>query len=115
MSKVGRIVVRFFNLVFGLLMAPSVVVYFLLLGFCEAVKDRRGKVLAKRALIAIDQLYNGLTGGNIDQTISGRLGQRIEMGKASKAELLLCKVLSWIDPSSDRHCISSIERDEKYI
>jgi len=64
-------------------------------------------------LIAIDQLFNALLGGNPDQTLSGRMGRRIQQGRATKLEVWLCKILSKIDPYTDRHCIESIDKDEK--
>jgi len=63
-------------------------------------------------LISLDQTVNTVLGGNPDETLSGRMGKRIEEGRATKAEVMLCKALSWIDRGSKRHCVESIDRDE---
>ena len=62
--------------------------------------------------VGIDQLFNTILAGNPDQTISGRLGKRIKEGKATKFELVLCRILSFLDPYTNRHCVDSIDKNE---
>ncbi len=69
------------------------------------------KLLFKWAM-SLDQTANAFLNGNEDLTVSGRLGRRILIGEATKAELWLCKVLSKIDTTSKSHCVDSIEYDE---
>ena len=57
-------------------------------------------------LIAIDQLFNALFGGDPDETISSRAGKR--QGK-SKWATGLCWFLNKLDTN---HCKESIELDE---
>ena len=63
--------------------------------------------------VSFDQLGNTSINGNEDNTVSGRLGYKIESGKANCCEKLFCRILSLFDPTSKTHCISSIEDDEK--
>ena len=78
----------------------------------QEYNDWTHKSYPRRVLIGIDQLFNALLGGNPDETISGRIGKRIQAGSASKIEVMLCKLLSIVlfDP---KHCVTSIELDEK--
>jgi hypothetical protein len=62
--------------------------------------------------VGVDQLFNAILGGNPDQTVSGRLGKRIQEGKATKFEIVLCRILSFLDPYTNRHCVDSIDIDE---
>ena len=72
-----------------------------------------GKTYFYNLGVGVDQLANTILGGNPDQTISGRLGRRIQEGKATKLEIVLCRILSFLDPYTDRHCVDSIDIDEK--
>jgi len=56
---------------------------------------------------SVDQALNGLIGNNRDITLSSMLGDKIASGKATKSEIVLCKALSLLDTTSDRHCLSS--------
>lgn len=59
-----------------------------------------------------DQVGNTAINGNQDNTVSGRLGYKKKMEKANCCEKLFCRILSYLDPTSKTHCISSIEQDE---
>ena len=65
-----------------------------------------------KVAIGFDQVANACLDGNEDHTISGRIGHRIETGKATKAEIWLCKLLTKLDPRTNAHCVESIEHDE---
>lgn len=69
----------------------------------------KGNSYGWRVLLSIDQFFNTLTGGDEDETISSRIGKKVE----NKADCwichILCKMLHWVDPN---HCQDSIERDE---
>lgn len=58
-------------------------------------------------LIAVDQFFNTVLGGDPDETISSRLGKHVAK-KDSRFANLICKMLNLIDPN---HCIKSIEKD----
>lgn len=60
-------------------------------------------------LIAIDQLFNALFGGDPDETISSRVGKRVKSGDPDLVSEVLCEVLDAID---ENHCEESIEYDE---
>ena len=61
-------------------------------------------------LIAIDQFFNTVFGGDPDETISSRLGKVIaRKSKNSWWAKIICKMLDKIDPG---HCEKSIEEDE---
>jgi len=91
------------------------VMYVILAAFMLLIGSAEGLMLAGRSAVGIDQAANALLGGNEDQTMSGRMGRRIENGKATKFELWLCNILSKIDPYTERHCVESIEHDERDI
>ena len=57
-------------------------------------------------LIATDQWFNALLGGDPDETISSRAGKRQKTQKWAK---ILCWFLNKIDSN---HCEKSIEEDE---
>lgn len=61
-------------------------------------------------LISLDQLANTLLFGNPDETMSSRMGKKIEKGECLGC-FYLCRLLSWLF-RQDKHCIQSIERDE---
>ena len=77
----------------------------------QQYNDWTKKSYLKRVLIAIDQLFNALFGGNPDMSMSGRIGYRIYKGKATWIETKICRFLSWlfVDP---KHCLTSVELDE---
>lgn len=57
-------------------------------------------------LIAFDQLFNAMLGGDPDETISSRSGKR-------QNEQLWAKYLCWVLNKIDtNHCKKSIEKDE---
>jgi len=57
-------------------------------------------------LIAIDQAANTVLGGDPDETISSRMGKRVETCQLCR---FLCGLLNQIEY---RHCQKSIEPDE---
>jgi len=57
-------------------------------------------------LVSIDQFFNTVMAGSPDETISSRMGKRIDTCLVCR---WLCAVLDKIDP---RHCARYIERDE---
>jgi len=57
-------------------------------------------------LISIDQLFNALAGGDPDETISSRVGKRVDHCMLCR---WFCTVLNKINP---QHCKNSIEIDE---
>lgn len=57
-------------------------------------------------LISIDQFFNTLLGGDPDETLSSRMGKRVNDCKIC---YLLCKLLNIFEKD---HCEKSIERDE---
>ena len=63
----------------------------------------------KKIAIGIDQAAAALLGWNEDMTISGHIGYRIQTGKATKIEKIICKILRFFEA---HHCIKSIEKDE---
>lgn len=65
--------------------------------------------------IAFDQLGNASINGNIDNTVSGRLGAKIKAKKANRLEKKFDHLLSVFDPSKGSHSINSIEECEKSI
>lgn len=62
-----------------------------------------------------DQVGNTAINGNMDNTVSGRLGYKIKSGKANCCEKLFCRILSLLDPTTKTHCVSSIEDDERNV
>ena len=69
----------------------------------------KGNGYGWRVLLAIDQFFNALTGGDEDETISSRIGKAVERKSPCWICHTLCKMLHWIDPN---HCQESIEHDE---
>lgn len=53
--------------------------------------------------IALDQLGNATTGGNVDETISSRAGRLRREGRGWAC--VLCRVLNWLEKD---HCEKSI-------
>lgn len=61
-------------------------------------------------LIAIDQFFNALLGGDPDETISGRMGRWHSMGGwRAKVAMPVCWLLNIFDRG---HCEDSIEEQE---
>ena len=60
-------------------------------------------------LIAIDQLFNALLGGDPDETISSRLGKAVARGCRSRLVRFLVWLLDRIDPG---HTRDAVEKDE---
>lgn len=60
----------------------------------------------RNVLIAIDQFFNAVLGGDPDETISSRCGKRRDTCRICRA---LCRLLHKIDY---RHCAESLELDE---
>lgn len=56
--------------------------------------------------ISLDQLANTLLGGYPDETLSSRMGKRVDTCPVCR---FICKLLHLIDKD---HCQKSIERDE---
>lgn len=64
-------------------------------------------------LKALTQLFNALTGGDEDQSFSGRTGIAFKLGK-KWAEIVM-PMIDWVFKkvrNEDNHCINSIEWDE---
>lgn len=57
-------------------------------------------------LISVDQLVNTIFGGHPDETISSRMGKRVDDCKFC---YFICRILHVIDPD---HCKKSIEHVE---
>lgn len=65
----------------------------------------------RNVVVAVDQLFNALTGGDEDETISSRLGKAKRNG--SKLAKMLCAIINTVvfwDKGD--HCANSIEEDE---
>ena len=63
-------------------------------------------------LIAIDQFFNVIFGGDPDETISSRLGKWLDYPKTTlryKIANIICFLLRKLD---EKHCRRSIEKDE---
>lgn len=62
-------------------------------------------------LIAIDVWVNRKVFRGQDETMSDRMGENLLEKKygCCKWRVIVCKVLSWIDPRKGNHCIESIE------
>jgi hypothetical protein len=59
-------------------------------------------------LIAIDQFFNAVLGGDPDETMSSRMGKRV-LRKDCRFCKLICGILNVFEKD---HCFKSIERDE---
>lgn len=64
----------------------------------------------RRVLIAIDQLFNTVLGGDPDETISSRLGKAARTG-STKAKVA-CWLIGKVFFHNTRHCSEAIEEDE---
>jgi hypothetical protein len=61
-------------------------------------------------LIAIDQLFNALTGGDPDETVSSRMGRWSQLGGW---RAIVAKPICWLTSLFDKdHCPEAIEADE---
>jgi len=57
-------------------------------------------------LISIDQLGNTILGGDPDETLSSRMGKRINT-------CVFCRFFCWVaDKIDPNHCVKSLEHDE---
>ena len=65
--------------------------------------------LFKTIALVFDQTANVMIYGKRIKTVSGRIGKRIKESKATKAEIYLCNLLSWVDPTSTKHCVETHE------
>jgi len=75
------------------------------------LKRLRGELMSNypyRILLAIDQLFNAILGGDEDETISSRMGKHV-VKKDSRLCKFICSLLNKIDPN---HCSDAIEKDE---
>ena len=61
----------------------------------------------KRIAVAIDQLFNALSNGSEDETISSRAYKAALKGK--RWGCVLCRFLDWLHKD---HCRNSVEWDE---
>jgi hypothetical protein len=68
----------------------------------------KDNLLIKLAL-SFDQLGNTALNGSEDNTLSGRLGKKILRKRANFFERRICYILSKIDPTTNTHCLNSIE------
>jgi hypothetical protein len=59
-------------------------------------------------LIAIDQFFNAVLGGDPDETMSSRMGKRV-LRKDCRFCKFVCGILNVFEKD---HCFKSIERDE---
>lgn len=59
-------------------------------------------------LIAIDQFFNALLGGDSDETMSSRMGKHLAKHDCPFCNFM-CKLLNLIQKD---HCVKSIEADE---
>lgn len=59
-------------------------------------------------LVAIDQLFNTILGGDPDETLSSRMGKHVREGRCKLCKVI-CLLLNKIDPN---HCEKSIEPEE---
>lgn len=108
-----KFVVWIFNITFFVLLAVIALMLILLTLIMHFIfRDTEAARFALLTAESVDQTMNACLHGNMDHTMSGRMGYRILTGKATKFELWLCRVLSEIDPTTDRHCIDAIEYDE---
>ena len=79
----------------GILLIPAIICG------CANVKKYNRNVI-----VAIDQTFNAILGGDEDETISSRAGKR---QKTQKWAYYLCKILNKFETG---HCDLSIEEDE---
>jgi len=97
---------------FSIFLIVFAILYMILFLISLLLEDKKMKDRALSIALSIDQAGNNILGGSEDHTISGRMGWRIKNNKAGKFEIWLCKVLSKIDHTTNKHCIDSIEYDE---
>lgn len=89
-------------------------IIFYLLSFVFKPFTHSGKVFLFNQAESFDQTCNSLLNGNMDRTMSGRMGRHIKNHTAPKWMKLLCKFLSWQDPVKKKHCeeVNEIEIKE---
>lgn len=65
-------------------------------------------------LLAFDQFFNALFGGDPDETLSSRMGKSIRDGHCPLCDWV-CRFLNWIDSGHCKKAIDESEgRDEVY-
>ncbi|PHR57295.1 MAG: hypothetical protein COA44_06235 [Arcobacter sp.] len=90
-------------------------VAFYLLSFIFKPFSHSGSKFIFNQAISFDQTCNSLLNGNMDKTMSGRMGRHIKNNTAPKWMKALCKVLSWQDPVKKKHCEEVYEIEIKEI
>ncbi len=95
-----HVVVLFPVLLIALLAAALLLIPGLFCG-CDDIKRYNTNVM-----VALDQTFNAVLGGDEDETISSRAGKRQKTQKWAK---YLCKFLNLLDKG---HCDKYIEKDE---
>lgn len=74
----------------------------------KITKDKIKKYLWNN-LLAFDRLVNAMLGGDPEETLSSRMGKRVEKGNCPLCYWICTHFLHRIDPN---HCQKSIDRDE---
>jgi hypothetical protein len=112
-------------LLFSIVTSPVITLHFISsISACFASNSKKGE----RVFIAYDQLVNATFGGFLnwlfkrpmykfgwpDETISSVLGKNIRIGGCDSSILIVDRWLSYIDPTSDHHCIDNVEDDEGF-
>jgi len=65
---------------------------------------KRGRLF--RLLLVIDQFFNVLLwNGSQDETVSSHIGRKIKDRKATKIDIMLCKLLRLLE---SKHCMKSL-------
>jgi len=69
-------------------------------------QDVKKRSRLMRFLLVLDQMLNVIFwNGSQDETVSSHVGRRIETGKATRLDRLLCKFLRALQ---SKHCLRSI-------
>jgi len=109
----GLLLPPFTILVFSLFFSYAITLY-ALLAFVSLFSYRLSRFYSIYSLslaLSIDQLANASTHGNIDQTVSGRLGYAINyLNKDYFIFVTICKILNKFFRQSN-HCKDAIEFD----
>lgn len=61
-----------------------------------------------RVLIGLDQFVNAVFNGDVDETISSRLGRRFIAGKMTWRTPLSMVIFLWLEKLDPGHCVGSI-------
>lgn len=63
-------------------------------------------------LIALDVWFNVKVFRGQEETMSDRMGENLLEKKygCCKWRMVVCKILSWLDPRKGNHCIDSIDK-----